>query len=146
MSELIRVPNEQALRDGVANAELDLNQWDQSTWASEGDDETCGTTACLAGHILLASGMTWGEVLDLSERDGRAVPMQAMTVLGFEVPRPEGWWDPGPVANFVGRVFGFTIDPNADDDATEEEYAIAFGPDKMKLLKERITEVTGIEF
>jgi hypothetical protein len=125
----IKVPNEQALRDGVAHAELHLDQWHQAAWVDRGilfDGELCGTTACLAGHILLAQGVSWRNLQGSGE-----IPSRAMRAIGFnDMYADDAWF-------FYKQVFGFTYATDVGP--------VGINPDRMKLLKERITEVTGIE-
>lgn len=79
----INVPNPEALKAGFANIQANLVYWDQRAWVQVGlFDEvppanTCGTTACLAGHIVLASGVSWKELMGID------VAETAMKLLGY---------------------------------------------------------------
>lgn len=129
----IKVPNEQVLRDGIAHAELHLSQWHQGAWVHNGLDfqgGKCGTTACLAGHILLAKGHSWE---DLSRSD-EAILYKAIRALGFDV-RDMNY--DSEAFRFCRDVFDFTW--------IDDVGAVGINPDRMKLFKEHITAVTGIE-
>jgi hypothetical protein len=148
----INVPNPEVLLAGLAHAELDLNAWDQRTWTDTEVGEHCGTTACLAGHILLSQGMSQAELSQLNEIRG-AVPIAALQRLGFSVnvkPSSDPWaWD-GFVSDgtnsFYARVFLHTRDDRLPNEFDEDPNGpLATHPEAFKYFKERITEVTGIE-
>lgn len=129
---MIKVPNEQALRDGIAHAELHLSQWHQGGWVQNGLDfegEECGTTACLAGHILLARGHSWEDLMS-----GEGISIKAIRALGFDVRDMD---HDSEAFRFYRKIFGFTW--------VDDVGAVGINPDRMKLFKERITAVTGIE-
>lgn len=117
----VRVPNEEVLRNGVAHAELHLDRWDQGTWVS-----ACGTTACLAGHILLAQGREWQDM------DTFGIAYQALRALGLE--------------GHDAMAFHFEIFNYTHDVALTGAKNVGHTPEAMKFLKQRITDVTGIEF
>lgn len=134
---MYEVPNEALLRAGVAHAELELEHWNQTMWGPSPyvPLNECRTKACLAGHILLAQGMTWRALLDL-DRTG-SVSKTALDLLGFD---RNGYVVEGSDVNkFRGQVFGYTYNIKANQ-------SLGYSPGPMKLLKERITETTGIEF
>jgi hypothetical protein len=145
----INVPNPEVLLAGLAHAELDLNAWDQRNWTYT---EDCGTTACLAGHILLSQGMSQDELSQLNEIRG-AVPIAALQRLGFSVdvkPTGDPWsWDgfvSGETGAFHTRVFLYTRDDRLPNEFNEDlNGPLATHPEAFKYFKERITEVTGIE-
>jgi hypothetical protein len=86
--ETIVVPNPDVLRAGIKHVESHLKYWNQVGWIQIGvgglpgevpEEETCGTTACLAGHVLLAQGENWPDLLS-----GRVwIAERAMVALGF---------------------------------------------------------------
>jgi hypothetical protein len=133
----INVPNPEALKAGIAHAQDHLNLWDQNEFLTYWDDDgewrelpeegepPCGTTACLAGHILLAAGKSWKQI---SQMD---IPNEALRVLGFEQGRHFGDGD-----LFDDRVFLYTHDDSGLLAKTQE---------KFDLFKAHVTEVTGIE-
>jgi hypothetical protein len=78
----INVPNPEVLQAGFANIAANLVYWNQQTWVQQGvidapQANACGTTACLAGHIVLASGVSWEE---LWRKD---IAHEAMILLGY---------------------------------------------------------------
>jgi hypothetical protein len=147
----VTVPNEQALRDGVAHAELDLNAWDQRNWIHlEGDypQDACGTTACLAGHILLSQGMSLEEV-DALRRESGGVPKRALEILGFKVKSVYPWnWDEFADRNtdkFYKSVFMWINDHRLPYDKKAGSRPLRGTPEAFKYFKEQIASVTGIE-
>jgi len=140
---IINVPNPDVLRAGVAHAELHLEQWDQSMWVSD-----CDTTACLAGHILLAQGMTWEEIVAVDSQPGGGISKMAIKALGFDTEHPLDWAKNG--RSFAGHIFGYiATGVEKVNDQGEDEYEtklMAFEPAAMKTFKDHITKVTGIEF
>jgi hypothetical protein len=78
----INVPNPEVLQAGFANIQANLSYWNQQSWVQQGiidtpPANTCGTTACLAGHIVLASGVSWEEL------KGKDIAHEAMILLGY---------------------------------------------------------------
>jgi hypothetical protein len=143
----IKVPNEDVLKAGIAHAERDLNTWNQCSWI-DWDDE-CGTTACLAGHIVLAQH---GNLREVSVGGGtNHVAQEALRLLGFDVTvqGDRSWdWDrfiSPDTASFYSRIFLHTRDIRLGQDAYGEGYPLATHPDAFKYFKEHITEVTGVE-
>jgi hypothetical protein len=106
--------NEELLKLAVKRIEADPQSWNQGEWVLQG---ACGTTFCLAGHVLMADG---GYDV-LTDEDGPYFPIP----------------DPGAVA---GGLLG--LDPSQilalfhsyDDDWSVETF------------KEYITRVTGVRF
>ena len=132
----IDVPNPEALKAGIQHAQDHLNSWGQEEfltyWDDEGNpmempeegDPPCGTMACLAGHILLASGKSWKDIERLD------IPVEALKVLGFDGRRS------GDGERFEDRVFFCTHDASGPLAKTRE---------KFELFKAHVTRVTGIE-
>jgi hypothetical protein len=131
--ETITVPNPDVLRAGIRHIEDDLAHWDQGDWLRLREVfvypdepevlETCRTTACLAGHILLAQGSTWRQLVK------HQVAGEAMTALGFG----EG----GEADRFFQEIFQMTETADVD---------LAFDEEALVVFKARITEVTGVDF
>lgn len=143
MSYKVKVPKPDVLKAGIAHAEENLKHWNQLDWFSMGtrfpdEKDDCGTTACLAGHILLAQGMSWKEVSRLgSIRD------EALKALGFK--RTPIWWGESwdeNAANFDNQVFCYTRVGNGDFGSDP----LAYEESRMNEFKARVTEVTGVEF
>lgn len=157
----INVPNPEVLIAGIRHAEEDLEHWNQAYWAQtawEWDEVNlrstaaladdggpmCGTSACLAGHILLAQGMTWEELLEVQRQweidDVSVVGIaeRALDALGFE---PDDRVHVTPRDDFSKMVFGFTAVYHGYTGATQ----LARTRETLELLKDRITEATGIE-
>lgn len=141
---MIKVPNEAALRAGVEHAQEYLEEWNQGSWANVDPGSVCGTTACLAGHILMAQGMPFHLLLHLGDQQqGWGVPLLAMNVLGFETdinPSADDY-DSKDAQEFHDLIFAHVHDARAEGTwgslrTTQEAF---------DLFKERVTEVTGIE-
>jgi hypothetical protein len=131
----INVPNPDVLRAGIAHAEADIEHWNQNDWVKVGDrlpDEQggCGTTACLAGHILLAQGYSWKELATVGDMSSKA-----LRALGWL--RPGVFWEDDAQA-FYDYVFCHTKDEGDD--------ILAFTPERMSYFKQWITELTGVTF
>jgi hypothetical protein len=78
----IHVPNPEVLQAGFASIQANLAFWNQQSWVQQGimdtpQANTCGTTACLAGHIVLAAGFSWDQLKKMN------VPLTAMSLLGY---------------------------------------------------------------
>jgi hypothetical protein len=131
----IHVPNPEALKAGIAYAEKHLNLWNQDEFIRywDADDEPidlpdagdppCGTTACLAGHILLAQGHSWAQIawMDISG--------EALRILGYEEISDAG-------EDFFDTVFCHTHDDSG---------LLARTPEKFQLFKAYVTDRTGVE-
>jgi hypothetical protein len=131
----IKVPKPEVLKAGVRHIEQHIKNWNQSDWIKVGSaypDEqgTCGTTACLAGHILLSQGHSWR---DLHEE---AIPTEALNALGFNPNGEDGRY------NFDHEIFCYTHDHSEGGD----ENVLAYTPQKLAAFKAWITTVTGVEF
>lgn len=140
---------EAILREAIANIEMNLEGWNQQSWVALKFDEgaeVCGTTACLAGHILSVGRQE--NLMELfnsqfgPELRGK-FPETAMRLLGVDPDSPEG-------AHFDSRVFHYTH--HKEDGFSDETMSVfnrspvlAGTPENLKYLKERIAEVTGIE-
>lgn len=154
----ITVPNPDVLRAGIAHAEADLKHWNQQNWIGFGlgggvdaaGQPLCGTYACLAGHILLASGRSWAELIDIQRRSmdfGTSLQSEpdisdlALEALGFPVPTSwlEEEVEETDRSNFEGCIFEFTYNWPFHEE-------VAYTRDALGLLKKRITTFTGITF
>ncbi len=135
----IVVPKPEILKAAVKHIEEHIEHWNQSDWAHLGsrlpDDEgDCGTTACLAGHILLSQGEDWGRLVAM---DNESIPGEALDVLGFDR------FDPNRSA-FDSNIFMHTYDVTADPE--EDDFIIGYTPEKLAKFKAYVTKVTGVEF
>lgn len=128
----IHIPHPEVLRAGVAHAEADLEHWNQKNWMTMGDrlpdgQGGCGTTACLAGHIMLSQGKTWEQLYKerwfISEEAAGALGLYGADHLDFQ-----------------DEIFYLMwADENADEYLAETQ-------ENLDRLKQRITEVTGVTF
>lgn len=131
----INVPNPEALKAGIAHAEEHLNLWNQDEfirhWDDHGDEldlpdagePPCGTTSCLAGHILLAQGHSWARIARMD------ISGEALRVLGYEE-------NSGAGEDFFDVVFCHTHDDSG---------LLAGTPEKFQLFKAYVTKQTGVE-
>lgn len=134
---LVRVPNPEVLKAGMKHVEEHIEHWNQLDWFSPGTrlpDENggCGTSACLAGHILLAAGHDWKELSNIF-----SISAEALDTLGFE--RGSDDWNA-----FDYEVFCYTRDDDIED--WEIDNTLAYTPERLATFKQRVTEVTGVEF
>lgn len=64
------MPNYELLRDVLTHISLHPNTWNQETWGSA---TPCGTTYCLAGHVVMMSdhdvSLHWIDVLEVDVTD-----------------------------------------------------------------------------
>jgi len=126
---------EAVLRRGMQALEMDLEHWNQSYYVNPG--ASCGTTACLAGQIVANElGMTL-DVLANWERY-HYLSGKALELLGLSGDDGEEGDDAG---SFRELIFYYT---HTEDDRSEENL-LARTPENLKLFKERIAQVTGIE-
>lgn len=134
--EMIEVPNPAALRAGVKHIEDHIDMWSQTYWVTfapsdvSQDGNACGTTACLAGHILLAAGYSWNELNELQ------MPGQALDVLGFDRSFDSQRFD------FDSEIFCYIHDYSEGGD----ENVLAYTPEKLAAFKAWVTKVTGVTF
>lgn len=56
MTAIISEQGIDLLRKALARIEAEPQTFDMLNWVAASDESPCGTTACLAGHVLLASG------------------------------------------------------------------------------------------
>jgi hypothetical protein len=132
----INVPNPEALRAGLRHAQDHLKFWDQNEflvyWDADGQEfelpeegePPCGTTACLAGHILLATGMSWKEI---SRGD---ISSQALHALGYQ---------------FTGDRDAMAFDELIFMHVYGDTGPLARTQEKFDELKAHVAEVTGVE-
>jgi hypothetical protein len=71
--------NEALLRDAVANIERNPETFDMGGWILR---KQCGTTMCLAGHVLAVAGLSEDEIWEIDSRN--KVPTEARTLLGID--------------------------------------------------------------
>jgi hypothetical protein len=141
---MIHVPNVDALRAGFHHVEEHLDQWDQDTYLlgdiGPGDQPACGTTACLAGHVLLAAGYPWGYLnrIDMDPRIGGTggIGGVAMDVLGIT-----DHWDR---IEWNCEVWNFCV-AQVVMDGDYEFVPLRRSRESLDLLKKRVTEVTGVQ-
>jgi PAS domain-containing protein len=100
-------------RDALAHIEAHPDQWDQDTWI-------CGTTACLAGWIVLRNGWTpldsqedpdWMDVQDVSlvvDPDGGIdqCPAAASRILGILPEEGDCLWESTNTLTDLHRLVG----------------------------------------
>lgn len=140
----ITVPNPEVLKQAFAAIEANLFAWHQGRWIEmdweSGElppENTCGTTACLAGFIVLGTGKTPLEVEEMREGAADA----ALEALGF-VPAPaacrccEAWWTDD--AEDFRNLFYRTVDYVNDRD-------MSFTREAFDVFRAEVSELTGIE-
>jgi hypothetical protein len=121
----IHVPNPEVLRAGIKHAEENLAQWNQGTFVSfSGAEHPCGSRACLAGHILLAQGLTWEQILGVS------IPETALEYLGLDPESDDG-------RRFDDDIF-YMIGSDSGD-----HYART--PELFAEFKAAVSALTGVE-
>lgn len=132
--EPIEVPLPEVMRAGIKHAEEHIEAWNQAAWCdirdlTEDGQPTCGTTACLAGHILLSQGHTWQEIESMN------ISREALKALGWR------WnivFELEDANCFEDLVFTTITDGYGDH--------IAYTREKLDEFKEHITKLTGITF
>lgn len=88
------ISNVPLLQKALDHIEAYPEEWDQDTW---GTRSSCGTTACLAGHIALLTGwepgnahttpdLPGGEEWSIVVKDGRYVPVSEVALEELGVP------------------------------------------------------------
>jgi len=86
-----RTVNVPLLRKMLEHITAHPEEWDQDTWASESETSTCGTSFCLAGHVVNSLGhpLVWRENLDhtaycLADGQLRTIESVAIHALGID--------------------------------------------------------------
>lgn len=137
----ISVPRPEVLRAGIEHIQQYLEFWNQGSyvyyWDNEGWEVSisnagsgtppCGTTACLAGHILLSQGETWENLIS----EG-FIADRALDYLGFDRNKPLG-----ARGEFVSNVFYLVYDENGSMFGGAQE--------RFDKFKAYVSEVTGVE-
>ncbi len=151
---MINVPKPEVLRAAFANMRANLAHWNQERWVFQWDgwfalhpsvppeENICRTTACLAGHIVLANGASWEELLTGTT----GIDSLAMEALGYtweeqscfcgdpECSNAGGWDGDGDVFElFFGRIFDQNGNVMHYDQAQLERFAA------------EVSEATGVE-
>jgi len=155
----INVPNPEVLKAGIAHAEKHLRFWNQNYFIHFGGESwttplseviaaapveapdgkpDCGTSACLAGHILLAQGHSWA---DLASTD---IPTAALQALGYEATSLECSPD---AIEFDDQIFGLIGEEVFDDDGDDPQYfrVYALTQENFEIFKAEVSRLTGIE-
>jgi len=154
----INVPNPEVLKAAFAEMEANLAYWYQGVWYSEPgqlgfdlpQENTCGTTACLAGFIVLASGSTWEQMI------GLWVPDEALERLGFTkvlVPHDCSdescmvleWTDDAAEFREIFYKTSTWDMPNVDQVEGPARDSLGFTRDRFEYFKAYVSEQTGIE-
>lgn len=156
---------EAILREAVANIEFDPSTWHQDTWIGQDLNSSCGTTACLAGHIVaIAESRTLPNMSEGGHRldctiitHAHSIPARALEALGLAeyaeigvfaeiIPSLDG-------RAFLEEVFYVTdYDPDHNEVGTANNFCAResekFGQNvhSLKVFKEHLTAVTGVEF
>lgn len=141
----INVPNPEVLQKAFAVIEANLFAWHQGSWCATDweldevpPENTCGTTACLAGFIALGAGLTPSVVAEM----GSEVADTALKALGF-APDPgacpccpaDRWNDD---ADAFRSLFYRTYDNVNDGD-------LAFTREAFDVFRAEVSLKTGIE-
>jgi hypothetical protein len=143
----INVPKPDALRAGMANIQANLSYWSQDVWVTSHpdtpvpQDNHCGTTACLAGHIVLAAGHSWDDIFHMN------IAFEAMKLLGYELVRVPRWCHGCDQNHMEDHWSG------DGDEFTDIFYHMSFGDglyleysqEAFDAFKAYVTEVTGVE-
>ena len=143
----IHVPNPEVLQAGFANIAANLSYWNQVTWIQQErfwvpSDNTCGTTACLAGHILLGQGWTWRDLLN-----ERTIPAKAMMALGYTEIEVPVWCDfceeNHLETSWSGDGVAFEVIFYRMRDSSDEE--LGYTQAAFDEFKAYVTQMTGVE-
>lgn len=129
---------EAVLRDAVQSIELNLEHWDQCSYAGHQDD--CGTYACLAGWIV-TNTMYEGNLDQMRiahYRDAVSIPHEAMCALGIH--------DDMDYGKVRAQVFNYITDVSHDDAGAATFTDLQHTPAALKVFKARLTEVFGLDF
>ncbi len=132
---MINVPNPEVLKAAFAGIQENLDYWSQDTWCGRPKHEppsgnTCGTTACLAGHILLATGTKWEDLRKIH------VSEEALKALGYVWADDVTGWS-GDGWQF-GEIFYWIT-----DEETYRDYE--YTQEAFDRFRAQVSELTGIE-